>query len=1118
MALHDILVRVGADTEGFTSGLSRATQVLGGWAGAAVNAIDMVALSMRNVEGEQLSRVQRMQNEYVAFGARTTGVLAGITSAFAAVTVSSSVGIGLLVNQAAKFEHAFADVRKTTDATEEQFTELSRAIREMSLTMPESAVEITRVAAVAGQLGVEVENIERFTEVMIQLGVATENLSAEEAATSLARLMNIMGTSYDDVDRLGSTLVDLGNNLATTEREIVNLAMRLAGAGAQVNMSEADVLSFAGALSSLGLRTEMAGTAFSRVILNMNTAVMEGGKELEIFARVAGMTVDEFSQAFREDASSAIVAFISGLGDMSAEGKNTVGVLNDLNLGELRVRDTLLRTSEASDLLAEALDRGRNAWAENTALQEEYEEKSSTLIARLQILRNHFQYVAQVVGVVLMDALQPVIGAIEWFVGVLVEWAQKLEDASEGTKKLVGWIILAVPILTGLITVILGVATAASALYTAFTTLAIAIGTTAGKLAIVTAGIVPLIAIVGALTVAVGYAGKAFVDWLKGTDEDTKRMREETDELVNSTKDLTESTFKSAAAFAESQQRMQETQGETNALVSQLDKLAEKEDKSIGDKALLMSIVDDLNSSVADLNLTYDEQADSLSMSNKEIQARVDLMHEEERAIAAQQRLAEIQQERIDLEMQLEETIALREEWQQKVEEGGLAIADERARVMELTESEEELRRALETLGVQYEATEGIVEEATENMTRIVEENNLDQIQSYEDLEGEMKETFDRMVENYRNLEEAATNAFDRINTESEHSLAEMVENMEHNRKATEEWGKNRAELMEWASKEGHIGFMKWVDQLGIDHAGELAEMAKALDGSSAEQLKLLEELAEGYDKNAETAADAFKENLGDGFDEAVDMMVEFVNDSSKTMRSEMFDAGFHEIGAIAPKEMSDGIDDSADEVYGSMRNVKDKSVAEFDDLGIRFTTIGGYAMSGLKRGINNNESSVMASANRIAGRITQTFERALQIRSPSRVLMRIGQFVGEGLVVGMESELRNIERMAEKVAEAATPETPKIAGLDVGEFEATAREMSASISTNVAYQDRELVGILSDVRDELRAQSEELRKQKETIIQLDRKEIGRSITPIVDEELGYERNRRATAWGGRSV
>lgn len=73
MALHDILVRVGADTEGFTSGLSRATQVLGGWAGTAVNAIDKVALSMRNVEGEQLSRVQRMQNEYVAFGARATG-------------------------------------------------------------------------------------------------------------------------------------------------------------------------------------------------------------------------------------------------------------------------------------------------------------------------------------------------------------------------------------------------------------------------------------------------------------------------------------------------------------------------------------------------------------------------------------------------------------------------------------------------------------------------------------------------------------------------------------------------------------------------------------------------------------------------------------------------------------------------------------------------------------------------------------------------------------------------------------------------------------------------------------------------------------------------------------
>src|SRR5690606_40896677 len=68
--------------------------------------------------------------------------------------------------------------------------------------------------------------------------------------------------------------------------------------------------SFAGALSSVGIEAEAGGTAFSRVMLNMNTAVQKGGKELEGFAQVAGMSTQEFKKAFEKDAATAIIAFI----------------------------------------------------------------------------------------------------------------------------------------------------------------------------------------------------------------------------------------------------------------------------------------------------------------------------------------------------------------------------------------------------------------------------------------------------------------------------------------------------------------------------------------------------------------------------------------------------------------------------------------------------------------------------------------------------------------------------------------------------------------------------------------------------------------------------------------
>ena len=94
------------------------------------------------------------------------------------------------VNAQVQWESAFAGVRKTVDATEEQFTELSEGIREMSKEMPQSAVEIAGVAEAAGQLGIKTDSILGFSKAMVMLGDST-NMNSEEAATSLARLANI---------------------------------------------------------------------------------------------------------------------------------------------------------------------------------------------------------------------------------------------------------------------------------------------------------------------------------------------------------------------------------------------------------------------------------------------------------------------------------------------------------------------------------------------------------------------------------------------------------------------------------------------------------------------------------------------------------------------------------------------------------------------------------------------------------------------------------------------------------------------------------------------------------------------------------------------------------------
>src|SRR5690606_25734010 len=156
----------------------------------------------------------------------------------------------------------FAGVRKTVDATEAEFAELEKGIRDMAKEIPAAATEIAAVAEAAGQLGIQKNAILGFTRTMVDLGVAT-NMTSDQAATALARLANITQMSQQEFDRLGSAIVALGNNLATTESEIVEMGLRIAGAGAQIGLTEAQILGFAAALSSVGIEAEAGGTAIS---------------------------------------------------------------------------------------------------------------------------------------------------------------------------------------------------------------------------------------------------------------------------------------------------------------------------------------------------------------------------------------------------------------------------------------------------------------------------------------------------------------------------------------------------------------------------------------------------------------------------------------------------------------------------------------------------------------------------------------------------------------------------------------------------------------------------------------------------------------------------------------
>lgn len=383
------------------------------------------------------------------------------------VSTAAAGALGASGAAAIQFESAFAGVKKTSDEVFDSngkcvysYQQLEDGIRNMAKEIPASTTEISQVAEAAGQLGIKTQDVLGFTRVMIDMGNST-NLSAEDAATSIAKFANITGlaadtsmTADEKYKKMGSTIVDLGNNYATTEADIMNMATNLASAGTQVGMSESDILALATALSSVGMEAQAGGTAFSKALIEMQLAVETNSDSLKDWADVAGMSTSEFSKRFKEDATGALEAFIEGLSKCGGESDSAIKVLNDMGITETRMRDALLRSANASDVFTSAISTGKNAWEENTALTNEASKRYETTASKLAIMKNNL-YDA---GITLGNIFLPMITeGTQKITGL----TQKIDDLDSGQQRMilgiVGIVAVLSPLLIGIGKVSIGI-------------------------------------------------------------------------------------------------------------------------------------------------------------------------------------------------------------------------------------------------------------------------------------------------------------------------------------------------------------------------------------------------------------------------------------------------------------------------------------------------------------------------------------------------------------------------------------------------------------------------------------------------------------------------------------
>lgn len=355
------------------------------------------------------------------------GVLAGTGAALTALAGSAA-------KSAMDWESAFAGVKKTVDDSAEGYAQLEGELRNLATTLPTTHAEVAAVAEAAGQLGVARDDIVGFTGTMIDLGETT-NLTADEAATAIAQISNVMGTmdreGSEGVERFGATLVELGNNGASTESEILDMAQRIAGAAATVGASESDVLALSNTLASMGIRAEQGGGVAQRVILKMSAAADEGGESLEAFARVAGTSAEEFAQKFRESPMEALAMVAGGINGVNEAGGNVTETLAEMGIKGTEETQVMLALANSGDLLTDSLRQGEDAWKSNSALAEEAQKRYETAESQIAIAWNKIKDAAIDAG----GAILPVVADVMTIVGDL---AAGFADLPDPVQKAVG--------------------------------------------------------------------------------------------------------------------------------------------------------------------------------------------------------------------------------------------------------------------------------------------------------------------------------------------------------------------------------------------------------------------------------------------------------------------------------------------------------------------------------------------------------------------------------------------------------------------------------------------------------------------------------------------------------
>ena len=338
--------------------------------------------------GLSISKLADGFNRYAGMAAGAIATLTGMT-----------LTMRQCVDEYAKMEEAESQAIKYTGMTREEVKQLNEQFKQMDTRTPRE--ELNRLAGEAGKLGITgVDNVREFVEAANQINVALGEDLGEEAVNQIGKLSQMFGDESrslrDNMLAIGSAVNQVAQSTSASEPYLVEFTARMGGVGKQAGMSVTDIMGFASALDQNMLRSEMASTALSGLILRIY-------QEPAKYARLAQMDVEEFTRLMQTDVNAAVISFLEALNKMGGMAQ-IAPVLKEMQLSGAEAASVISTLAGNVDLVRREQENANKAFAEGTSITNEYNVQNNTVQAGLEKARKSFQEVRIELG----ERLEPV--------------------------------------------------------------------------------------------------------------------------------------------------------------------------------------------------------------------------------------------------------------------------------------------------------------------------------------------------------------------------------------------------------------------------------------------------------------------------------------------------------------------------------------------------------------------------------------------------------------------------------------------------------------------------------------------------------------------------------------